>query len=59
MPDVGGVVHTHSGYASAWALEYLRDHTRLTERSYPGMGHSLSMPEIADVVRFLRPLLAG
>jgi phospholipase/carboxylesterase len=47
------------GYASAWALEFLRDHTRLTERSYPGMGHSLSMPEITDVVRFLRPLLAG
>lgn len=47
------------GYASAWALEFLREHTRLTERSYPGMGHSLSMPEIVDVVGFLRPLLAG
>lgn len=47
------------GYASAWALDFLRDHTRLTERSYPGMGHSLSMPEITDVVRFLRPLLTG
>ncbi len=46
------------GYASAWALDYLRDHTRLTERSYPGIGHSLSMPEITDIVGFLRPLLA-
>lgn len=45
------------GYASAWALDFLRDHTALTARSYPGMGHSLSMPEIADVVGFLRPLL--
>ncbi len=45
------------GYASAFALDFLRDHTRLTERSYPGMGHSLSMPEIGDVVGFLRPLL--
>lgn len=47
------------GHASAWALAFLRDHTRLTERSYPGMGHSLSMPEIGDVVGFLRPLLAA
>lgn len=47
------------GFAGAWALNFLRDHTRLTERSYPGMGHSLSMPEIADVVGFLRPLLTS
>jgi phospholipase/carboxylesterase len=47
------------GYASAWALDFLREHTDLTERSYPGMGHSLSMPEITDVVSFLRPLLRG
>lgn len=45
-------------YASAWALDYLRTHTRLEEHSYPGMGHSLSMPEIGDVVGFLRPLLS-
>ena len=44
-------------FASAWALDFLRNHTRLQERSYPGMGHSLSLPEIGDVVGFLRPLL--
>jgi len=44
-------------YASAWALGFLREHTRLEERTYPRMGHSLSMEEISDVVRFLRPLL--
>ena len=44
-------------FASAWALRYLRAHTDLLERSYPGLGHSLSMPEIADVVAFLAPLL--
>ena len=45
------------GYASTFARDFLRDHTRLTERLYPGMGHSLSMPEVVDVVGFLRPLL--
>ena len=45
------------GFASAWALRYLRTHTALQERSYPRMGHSLSMPEIADVLRFLDPFL--
>jgi len=44
-------------YASAWALGFLREHTRLEERTYPRMGHSLSMEEISDVVQFLRPLL--
>lgn len=44
-------------FASAWALRYLRAHTAVQEHSYPGMGHSLSMPEIADVVAFLAPLL--
>lgn len=46
-------------FASAWALRYLRAHTALQEHSYPGLGHSLSMPEIADVVAFLGPLLRG
>lgn len=46
-------------FASAWALEFLRAHTDLREHSYPGMGHSLSMQEIGDVVQFLRPLLAN
>ena len=44
-------------FASAWALRFLRAHTALQEHSYPGLGHSLSMPEIADVVSFLGPLL--
>ncbi len=44
-------------FASAWALRFLRTHTALQERSYPGIGHSLSMAEIADLVQFLEPLL--
>lgn len=44
-------------FASAWALRYLRAHTAVQEHSYPGMGHSLSMPEITDVVGFLGPQL--
>ena len=44
-------------FASAWALRYLRAHTALQEHTYPGLGHSLSMPEIADVLRFLEPVL--
>lgn len=44
-------------FASAWALDFLRAHTRLTERSYLGIGHSLSLPEIGDVVDFIRPHL--
>lgn len=44
-------------FASTWALEYLRAHTALQEYSYPGMGHSLSMPEITDLTAFLHPLL--
>jgi len=45
------------GFASAFALEFLRDHTALTERSYPGMGHGTSFAEVADVVAFLRTVL--
>jgi phospholipase/carboxylesterase len=47
------------GYASAWALQFLRTHTALEEKTYPGMGHSLSMDEIGDVVNFLRPLIVS
>ncbi len=46
-------------HASAWAVGFLRRHTALEEKTYPGMGHSLSMPELADVVQFLRPLIAA
>jgi len=43
--------------ANRWAVTFLRTHTDLEEHSYPGMGHSVSMPEIADLTRFLRRTL--
>ncbi len=43
--------------ANRWALTYLRTHTDLEERSYAGMGHSVSMDEIADLARFLQSAL--
>ncbi len=45
------------GFASEFALEFLRANTDLTERSYPGIGHGMSFAQVADVVAFLRPLL--
>lgn len=45
------------GPVGDWALDFLRQHTALTERSYPGMGHSVSPQEIADLAGFLTPLL--
>ena len=45
------------GYANRWALTFLRTHTDLEERTYPRMGHSVSMEEIGDVTRFLRKVL--
>ncbi|WP_196073265.1 alpha/beta hydrolase [Nakamurella alba] len=47
------------GFAAEWARRFLADHTALEEHSYPGMGHSLSPVEIADVVPFLRQHLAS
>ena len=46
-------------FASSWVLQYLRTHTALQEHAYPGIGHSLSMPEISDIVTFLDPFLRG
>ena len=43
--------------ANRWALTYLRTHTALEEHSYPGMGHSVSLDEIADLTRFLQRTL--
>jgi len=43
--------------ANRWALTYLRTHTDLQEHSYPGMGHSVSLDEIADLARFLQRTL--
>lgn len=42
------------GVALRQAVTFLRAHSALEERTYPGLGHSISMPEIADVARFLR-----
>lgn len=42
------------GPALRHAVAFLRDHSALEERTYLGMGHSISMPEITDVARFLR-----
>lgn len=40
--------------ANRWALTYLRTHANLQERSYPSMGHSVSLDEIADLAGFLQ-----
>lgn len=47
------------GVAIRWAVEFLRTHTALEEHTYPGMGHSVSLPEIADVSAFLRRQLSA
>jgi phospholipase/carboxylesterase len=44
--------------ANRWAMTFLRTHTDLEEHTYPRMGHSVSMDEIADLSRFLRRVLA-
>ena len=38
-------------------MTYLRTHTDLEEHTYPRMGHSVSMEEIADLTTFLRKVL--
>jgi phospholipase/carboxylesterase len=40
--------------ATAYTGEWLEEHTLLTARTYPGMGHAMSKPEMADVGAFLR-----
>jgi phospholipase/carboxylesterase len=50
-PRVPGVALRH-------AVTFLQTHTALEEHTYPGMGHSISMPEITDVAHFLRRRLA-
>lgn len=40
--------------ATAHTEEWLHQHTQLTARSYPGMGHSISKAELVDVAAFLR-----
>lgn len=50
-PRVPGVALRH-------AVAFLRTHSALEEHTYPGMGHSISMPEITDVAQFLRRQIA-
>ena len=33
--------------------EFWREHGTLTEQVYPGMAHSINMPEMRDIQRFL------
>lgn len=40
--------------ATAYTAEWLEAHTRLTARTYPGMGHAMSKAEMVDVSAFLR-----
>ena len=40
--------------ATAYTEEWLNANTRLTARTYPGMGHAMSKAEMVDVSAFLR-----
>ncbi|WP_104139955.1 alpha/beta hydrolase [Arthrobacter sp. ZGTC131] len=40
--------------ATDYTAEWLDAHTRLTARTYPGMGHAMSKAEMVDVSAFLR-----
>jgi phospholipase/carboxylesterase len=40
------------------AVNFLRTHSALEERTYPGMGHSMSMTEVMDVAQFVRRRLS-
>jgi phospholipase/carboxylesterase len=48
--DADGVITQE---AVARTAAFLPDHTTLTERVYPGLGHGISAAEIADVREFL------
>lgn len=43
--------------AVAHGAEWLEGHTRLTSRTYPGMGHGVGADELRDVAVFLRHYL--
>ncbi|HWL01911.1 MAG TPA: hypothetical protein VNQ52_06005 [Microbacteriaceae bacterium] len=49
--DLDTVIPTH---AVAAAADFLAAHTTLTERVYPGLGHQISLAELADVAEFIR-----
>jgi phospholipase/carboxylesterase len=38
---------------------FLREHTRLTEKRYPNLGHAIDPVEIADAAAFVRAQLVG
>lgn len=40
--------------ATAYTEQWLHEHTQLTARTYPGMGHAMSKAEMVDVSAFLR-----
>jgi phospholipase/carboxylesterase len=40
--------------AIAYTADWLEKNTLLTSRTYPGMGHAMSRPEMVDVSAFLR-----
>lgn len=42
--------------AFGWTEEWAREHTAATVRIYPGLGHSISMPELEDLAAFLAGL---
>ena len=48
-----------NGDATAFTEEWLNTHTRLTARTYPGMGHAMSKAEMVDVSAFLRHYVLG
>jgi phospholipase/carboxylesterase len=39
--------------------QWLAEHTTLTHRVYPGLGHGVSPAEVDDLVAFLRAHLAA
>lgn len=45
--------------ATAYTEEWLHEHTLLTARTYPGMGHAMSKREMVDVSSFLRHYVLG
>ncbi len=40
--------------ATAYTEQWLQEHTQLTARTYPGMGHAMSKAEMVDISAFLR-----
>jgi phospholipase/carboxylesterase len=45
--------------ATEYTAQWLEKNTRLTARTYPGMGHAMSKSELVDVSAFLRHYVLG